>query len=184
MNRSPGYLQNLAEALSPLSHNLAAGLLVRPVAALSEEAPEDLGQLCRDVEALLQEIVPAMRTAMEELSGSAPDDLEEVVDELATLALELVDMSRRIWAAALPPKAEGLRPLLATLAEAPAAQLLQWILEIMHTSIDPWSLAENPEQPEIDFSLHVPDAPLREALAQWSESNPGIIPPSVLQPIA
>ena len=81
----------------------------------------------------------------------------------------------------LPPEAEGARSLLATLAEAPVTQLLQWVLEIMHTVIDPWSLVENPEEPDISFELHVPDAPVREALAYWRRNNPGVLPEEVLR---
>ena len=80
----------------------------------------------------------------------------------------------------LPPEAEEIRPLLATLAEAPPTQLLQWVLEVMHLCIDPWSIAENPEEPELDFTLQIPDTPLREALNRWRKDNPGILPEGLL----
>ncbi|MDL2217022.1 hypothetical protein LJB81_04760, partial [Desulfovibrio sp. OttesenSCG-928-M14] len=78
-------------------------------------------------------------------------------------------------------EAEGARCLLATLAEAPVTQLLQWVLEVMHISIDPWSVADDPENPQVDFALHVPDTPLREALSRWRRDNPGVLPEEVLR---
>lgn len=183
----PPQFQAMAEALSPLSHSLAAGLLVRPVPVPSPEDDQPLAEdgdtperICQDLDALLRESIPLMRSAMAQLQNHDPDELEELVDELAAPALDLVDMSRRIWAAALPPEAEGARPLLATLAEAPVTQLLQWILEIMHTTIDPWSIAENPEQPDVGYMLTIPDGPVRQALARWKHANPGVLPAELL----
>lgn len=191
MTQVPEYYKVLAEAVSPLSHSLAAGLLIRPVPAragnagvdddLESNDPESATALCLDLDRLLKETVPIMKQAMADLRGCSADELEELVDELASPALELVDMARRIWAAPLPPEAEGARALLATLAEAPVTQLLQWILEIMHTVIDPWSLMENPDNPDISFELHVPDAPVRETLAHWRRNNPGVLPEEVLR---
>lgn len=178
MSQIPESLRALAEALSPLSHSLAAGLLIRPVADASP-APQDgeaLEALCSELSVSLEECVPAMRQAMASLKDCGLDETEELVDDLATAALELVDMARRIWESPFPARAESLRPLLATLAEAPAAQLLRWILEIMHCAIDPWSIMENPETPDTDFALRVPDAPLRQALRDWDRRYPGILP--------
>lgn len=185
------YYRMLAEAVSPLSHSLAAGMLIRPVPAragnvdddaeLDPQGVESATALCLDLDRLLKETVPVMKQAMADLRGCSGSELEELVDELASPALELVDMARRIWAAPLPPEAEGARALLATLAEAPVTQLLQWILEIMHTVIDPWSLAENPDNPDVSFDLHVPDAPVREALGHWRRHNPGVLPEEVLR---
>jgi hypothetical protein len=193
MGFSPEFLQHLAEALSPLSHSLAAGLLIRPIpqpplkTGVSDELRADGSDspavLCMDLDSMLKECVPAMRAAMQELGALSPENmdlLEEIVDELASPALDLVDMSRRVWECPFPPEAESARSMLATLAEAPATQLLQWVLEIMHTAIDPWSIAANPEQPEIDFRLAVPDLPVREALARWRRRHPGILPEEVL----
>jgi len=182
MSHVPEFHQMLAEAVSPLSHSLAAGLLLRPVAVrttvedTSTATSEWIEELCTDLGDLLQEGVPCMREAMANLKGCPPEELEESIDELAAPALDFVDMARRIWETPFPPRAESARPLLATLAESPAAQLLQWVLEIMHLSIDPWAIAGNPNDPEIDFTLHVPDAPLWEALQRWSKENPGILP--------
>ena len=191
MTQVPEYYKALAEAVSPLSHSLAAGLLIRPVPARANMSevnadlyPKDVESataLCLDLDSLLKETVPVMKQAITALRGCSNDELEEIVDELASPALELVDMSRRIWAAPLPPEAEGARPLLATLAEAPVTQLLQWILEIMHTTIDPWPLMEHPDNPDISFELYVPDAPVREALAHWRRHNPGVLPEEVLR---
>lgn len=191
MTQLPEFYTILAEALSPLSHSLTAGLLIRPVPAragagsdaeeLGPDTTESVTTLCLDLDMLLKEAVPAMKQAMADLQGCSSDDFEELVDELASPALELVDMARRIWAAPLPPEAEGARALLATLAEAPVTQLLQWVLEIMHTVIDPWSLTENPENPDISFELQVPDAPVREALGHWRRNNPGVLPEEVLR---
>ncbi len=191
MTQIPEFYKSLAEAVSPLSHSLTAGLLIRPVPArsgrmdadgdLSPESGESATTLCLDLDRLLKESVPIMKQAMSDLRGCSADEFEELVDELASPALDLVDMARRIWAAPLPPEAEGARALLATLAEAPVTQLLQWVLEIMHTVIDPWSLAENPDNLDIGFELHVPDAPVREALAYWRKSNPGVLPEEVLR---
>ena len=191
MTQLPEFYRTLAEAVSPLSHSLTAGLLIRPVPARAgqTDADDDLGSensesvtaLCLDLDRLLKEAAPAMKQAMADLQGCSADDVEELVDELAAPALDLVDMARRIWAAPLPPEAEGARSLLATLAEAPVTQLLQWVLEVMHTTIDPWSLAENPDAPDISFELHVPDAPVREALAYWRRNNPGVLPEEVLR---
>ena len=191
MTQVPEYFQFLAEAVSPLSHSLTAGLLIRPVPArpggledddaISPEDSESATNLCLDLDMMLKENVPAMKQAMADLRGCSLDELEELVDELASPALELVDMARRIWAAPLSPDAEGARSLLGTLAEAPVTQFLQWVLEIMHTVIDPWSLAENPDNPDINFDLHVPDAPVREALAHWRRNNPGVLPEEVLR---
>ena len=191
MTQVPEYYRVLAEAVSPLSHSLTAGLLIRPVPArpgglddddvISPQDTESATSICLDLDMMLKENVPAMKQAMADLPGCSLEELEELVDELASPALELVDMARRIWAAPLPPEAEGARSLLGTLAEAPVIQLLQWVLEIMHTVIDPWSLAENPDSPDISFELHVPDAPVREALAYWRRNNPGVLPEEVLR---
>lgn len=191
MTQIPDLYRSLAEAVSPLSHSLAAGLLIRPVPARDASSadldtlqgcpPDAVSTLCLDLDEMLKECVPAMKTAMAELEGCTPDTLEELVDELASPALELVDMSRRIWETPLPKEAEGARPLLATLAEAPVTQLLQWVLEIMHTVIDPWSITEDPEKPDIGYVLHVPDMPVREALSRWRKNNPGILPEEVLR---
>jgi hypothetical protein len=194
MGFPPEFPQRLAEALSPLSHSLAAGLLIRPIpqpplkAGESDELKADGSDspaaLCMDLDSLLKECVPAMREAMQEIGALSPensDQLEEIVDELASPALELVDMARRVWECPFPPEAESARSMLATLAEAPATQLLQWVLEIMHTAVDPWSIAENPEHPVIGFHLAVPDMPVREALARWRRRHPGILPEEVLR---
>lgn len=180
-------LRSLAEAVSPLSHSLAAGLLVRPVSArplaVKGKRPDAaLTALCKDLDRMLTESVPAMKKAMRDLNGCDLDTLEEIVDEIASPALELVDMARRIWESPLPAEAESARPLLATLAEAPPTQLLQWVLEIMHLAIDPWSISEDPDSPTIDFTLHVPDEPVREALAWWRQEHPGLLPDDVLLP--
>ncbi|MDL2317071.1 hypothetical protein LJC59_08375 [Desulfovibrio sp. OttesenSCG-928-A18] len=198
----PQSLRELAEALCPLSHSLAAGMLVRPVPARTSELPDDedgqtdagpdavagrdngyscAGRLCQDLDELLKECVPAMRNAMAQLESSVADELDELVDELASPALELVDMARRIWAAPLAPEAEGARALLATLAEAPVTQLLQWVLEIMHLTIDPWSLTEDPEKPELSYELRVPDTPVRDALSRWKRQHPGVLPEELLR---
>ena len=191
MKQVPEYFSVLAEAVSPLSHSLAAGLLIRPVPAragvkysdedIDPKSTESLTDICLDLDGILKEAVPIMKQAMADLRGCSAEELEELVDEMASPALDLVDMSRRIWAAPLPQEAEGARSLLATLAEAPVTQLLQWILEVMHTVIDPWALMENPEEPDIGYELHVPDAPVREALARWRRNNPGILPEEVLR---
>ena len=183
MAQIPEFHQMLAEAVSPLSHSLAAGLLIRPVAAgpsgnADATVADWLEELCTDLKNLLRDGVPAMAEAMAALKGCAPEELEEQVDDLAAPALDFVDMARRIWETPLPTGAESARPLLATLAEAAPAQLLQWILEIMHIAIDPWAIAGNPNDPEIDFILQIPDAPLWEALVQWRADNPGILPDS------
>ena len=191
MTQVPPLYHALAEAVSPLSHSLAAGLLIRPVPARSigedrEEDPlyggkEAASLICYDLDTLLKETVPAMKQAMQELEDCDPAVLEELGDELASPALELVDMARRIWETPFPPEAEGARALLATLAEAPVTQLLQWILELMHTVIDPWSITENPEKPDLGFALIVPDNPIRDALARWRAANPGVLPEEVLR---
>ncbi|MDR2123533.1 MAG: hypothetical protein LBP38_00920 [Desulfovibrio sp.] len=193
MGLPPEFLRHLAEALSPLSHSLAAGLLIRPIPQpplktggvdeLKADGSDNPAALCMDLDSMLKECVPAMREAMQELGNIPPEHielLEEIVDELASPALDLVDMARRVWECPFPPEAESARSMLATLAEAPATQLLQWVLEIMHTAVDPWSIAENPEQPEIDFRLAVPDMPVRKALARWRRRHPGILPEEVL----
>ncbi|MDR3175421.1 MAG: hypothetical protein LBU06_02675 [Desulfovibrio sp.] len=194
MRVSPEFLRNLAEALSPLSHSLAAGILIRPIPQpplklsggeeLSAEGSDNPFDLCLDLDRMLKECAPAMREAMRDLcecgSGSQ-DQLEEIVDEMASPALDLVDMARRVWECPFPREAETARVMLATLAEAPVTQLLQWILEIMHTTIDPWSIADNPEHPDIGFELEIPDQPVREALARWRKRHPGILPEEVLR---
>lgn len=186
MSQLPEFYRTLAEAVSPLSHSLAAGLLIRPVplrvGGLQDGAtPDDAATLCLDLDAMLKENVPVMREAMAELRGCSIETLEEVVDELASPALDLVDMARRIWEAPLQPQAEGARPILATLAEAPVTQLLQWVLEVMHLAVDPWSITENPGAPDLEFDLTVPDAPVREALQRWRRDNPGVLPEEVLR---
>ena len=191
MSRVPEFHRCLAEALSPLSHSLAAGLLIRPVPARVRDAEEGetapyegedaAAALCFDLDTLLKECVPAMKDAMAEVEGGLSESLEELVDELAAPALELVDMARRIWETPLPAEAEGARPLLATLAEAPVTQLLQWILEIMQIVIDPWAISEDPEKPDISYVLLVPDTPVREALARWRKNHPGVMPEEILR---
>lgn len=190
MTQVPEFYHALAEAVSPLSHSLAAGLLIRPVPA--RPSSEDRGKapphedheavslVCYDLDMLLKETVPEMKQAMLALDNCSPDMLEELVDELASPALDLVDMARRIWETPFPPEAEGARSLLATLAEAPVTQLLQWILEVMHTVIDPWSITENPAKPDLEFTLIVPDNPIRDAITRWRAANPGVLPEEVL----
>ncbi|MDR0828452.1 MAG: hypothetical protein LBN33_11395 [Desulfovibrio sp.] len=194
MRLSQEFLHNLAEALSPLSHSLAAGLLIRPIAQpplrlhlperLAPERTDNPESLCMDLDCMLKECVPAIREAMRELGQCGSDNLdqlEEIVDEMASPALDLVDMARRIWECPFPGEAESARVILATLAEAPVTQLLQWVLEIMHTTIDPWSIAADPKEPEIDFTFEVPDRPVREYLARWRKRHPGILPEEVLR---
>ena len=191
MSQVPEFYQSLAEAVSPLAHSLAAGLLIRPVPARAaghdlEDEPlhggkEAASLICFDLDTLLKEAVPAMKEAMTELENCDLAVLEELVDELASPALDLVDMARRIWETPFPPEAEGARALLATLAEAPVTQLLQWILEVMHIVIDPWSITETPENPDLGFTLIVPDNPVRDALARWRALNPGVLPEEVLR---
>lgn len=187
MSQLPEFYRSLAEAVSPLSHSLAAGLLIRPVPsgvggprAGGSAQGNFLAALCRDLDAMLEESVPSMRAAMAELEKGSFETLEELVDDLATPALELVDMARRIWGEPFPPEAEGVRSILATLAEAPVTQLLQWVLEVMHLAIDPWSIAEEPELPDIGFDFVVPDAPVREALERWRVNHAGMLPERVL----
>lgn len=182
-------LHALAEALAPLSHSLAAGLLVRPMPALVAREGEKASALpgssdmvktlCTQLGRAFQEHVPAMRDAMKALETCEEEELEELVDELASPTLELVDMARTIWASELPREAEGLRPLLATLAEAPVTQILQWVLEILHLVVDPWSLSDDPENPDPGFRFEVPDGPIREAITLWGKENPGILPQDV-----
>lgn len=174
-------LLQLAEAVSPLSHSLAAGLLVRPVLSAVRSEQTNFNELCTALDATHKDCVSVMTQSMAALEHCPPDELEELVDELATAALDLVDMARRIWESPLPPEAEEIRSLLATLAEAPATQLLQWILEVMHCIIDPWSVADDPENPDVSYTLRVPDAPLREALRRWREKHPNLIPDDVLR---
>ena len=191
MTQISEFYRSLAEAVSPLSHSLAAGLLIRPVPARSigEDRDSDplyggkeaAALLCFDLDKALKESVPVMKQAMAELEDCGLDIMEELVDELASPALDLVDMARRIWETPLPSEAEGARALLATLAEAPVTQVLQWVLEVMHTVIDPWSITENPENPDLGFILNVPDTPVREALSRWRKDHPGILPEEVLR---
>ncbi len=184
MSQLPELYRYLAEAVSPLSHSLAAGLLIRPVPLRSDGASgleEAATALCLDLDAMLRENVPLMKEAMAELRDCPVDTLEELVDELASPALELVDMARRIWETPLAREAEGVRSILATLAEAPVTQLLQWVLEVMHLAVDPWSITEDPASPELGFILQVPDAPVREALQRWRNNNPGVLPEEVLR---
>lgn len=184
MSQLPELYRYLAEAVSPLSHSLAAGLLIRPMPLRPDGASgleRAAAVLCLDLDAMLKENVPVMKTAMAELRDCPIDNLEEVVDELASPALELVDMARRIWETPLLPEAEGVRPILATLAEAPVTQLLQWVLEVMHLAVDPWSITEDPATPDLGFSLMVPDAPVRDALQRWRGNHPGVLPEEVLR---
>lgn len=185
MSQIPEFHRQLAEAVSPLSHSLAAGLLIRPVplrpGSAQDRAEDAAAALCLDLDALLRENVPLMKEAMGELQHSSLETLEELVDELASPALELVDMARRIWETPLPQEAEGARSILATLAEAPVTQLLQWVLEVMHLAVDPWSIAENPEAPEPGFVLLIPDGPVRDALRRWRQEHPGVLPEEVLR---
>lgn len=189
MSQAQEFNALLAEAVSPLSHSLAAGLLIRPLplrhpfedAVTAHALEENARILCLDLDRTLKECVPAMRDAMMELPNCETDVLEEIVDEMASPALELIDMARRIWESPLAPEAEGARAILATLAEAPVTQLLQWVLEVMHLTIDPWSVADDPDNPRVEFALHVPDTPLREALAYWRKENPGVLPEEVLR---
>ena len=104
MTQVPEYYKVLAEAVSPLSHSLTAGLLIRPVPGRAGKAKDDIESeevesattLCLDLDRLLKESVPIMKQAMSDLRGCSEDELEELVDELAAPALDLVDMSRRI----------------------------------------------------------------------------------------
>lgn len=186
MSQLPEFHRYLAEAVSPLSHSLAAGLLIRPVPLRVGDQGLDIlrnnaAALCLDLDAMLKSNVSAMKESMAELREQPVDTLEEVVDELASPALELVDMARSIWETPLPAEAEGARPILATLAEAPVTQLLQWVLEVMQLAVDPWAITENPASPDLAFELSVPDAPVREALQRWRKDNPGVLPEEVLR---
>ena len=113
-------------------------------------------------------------------TGYDIDEVEELCDDLSAPALDLVDMARRIWEAKLPPGAEGVRPLLAALAEGPAADLLDILLRLTHAALDPFAVLDDPAKPALNFSLDGNDAARRSALARWREANPGLLPAGVL----
>ncbi len=178
----PESLRTLAEVLCPLMHDLTAGLLLRPAPVAGEPPLSRVGvdELCRELDALLHAAVPALRETLEDLHGADPDDVDELAEELAAPALDLVDMARRIWEAPLPREAESARSLLATLAEAPAVQLLDWLHRLMHAVIDPYAVLNDPDRPDFSFTLDVPDEPVRAALAQWRLAHPGVLPEDAL----
>ena len=75
MTQVPESFNVLAEAVSPLSHSLTAGLLIRPVPARAENSKDDIESeevesattLCLDLDRLLKESVPIMKQAMADL---------------------------------------------------------------------------------------------------------------------
>ncbi len=183
MERLPAAMQALAEALCPPARELASGLLLRPVVASAvltasggPGAPASPGSasegsgsgefaaLCRKAFALLEDAVPLLQENLAALEDCDIDDIEELVDELAAPAFDLVDAARAVWDAKLPAEVEDARPLLATLLEAPAAELLTWMLRFLHAAVDPWAVFDDPEKPQMEYTLDIQDGPLREAL--------------------
>ena len=174
MTQLPDSLRALAEAVFPLARDLAAGMLHRP--APVQENAVSLTELCRELETLLDEAVPALRDILADMPTCDADEAEELCDDLSAPALDLVEMARRIWESPFPPKAEGARPLLAALAEGPAAELLDVLLRLTHAALDPFAVLDDPAKPSIDFLLEGNDKTRREALARWGKANPGVLP--------
>ena len=172
-------LHALAEAVSGPSRELTAGLLLRP-APVPGEHTVDITPLCRKIQALLQDAIPALQEGLAALEDCDVDELEEQVEELTTPAFDLVDMARAVWAAPLTPELETARPLLATVIEAPVAELLTWMLHLMHAALDPWAVLDDPEEPALDYCLEVQDGPVRDALRQWRQQHPGLLPEDFL----
>ena len=179
MEHLPEPLHTLAEAVSGPARELAAGLLLRPSPPPCEPVV-DIAPLCRKIQALLEDAIPALQEGLAALEECEADELEELVDELTTPAFDLVDMARMVWEAPLSAEQEALRPLLATVVEAPAAELLAWMLALMHAAVDPWAVLEDPEEPALNYSLEVQDGPVREALRLWQHNHPGVLPEGFL----
>ena len=177
--RLPESLHALAEAVSGPARELAAGLLLRPSPAFCERAA-DMAPMCRKIHALLEDAIPAMQEGLSALESCDIDELEELVEELTTPAFDLVDMARSVWEAPLSQEQEALRPLLATVIEAPVAELLAWMMGLMHAAVDPWAVLDNPEEPALDYSLEMQDGPVREALRLWGQTHPGVLPDGFL----
>ena len=177
--RLPESLHALAEAVSGPARELAAGLLLRPSPVSCEQAA-DMAPLCRKIHALLEDAIPALQEGLAALEDCDIDELEELVDELTTPAFDLVDMARSVWEAPLSREQEALRPLLATVIEAPVAELLAWMMRLMHAALDPWAVLEDPEEPVLDYSLEVQDGAVREALRLWGQNHPGFLPEGFL----
>lgn len=175
MDQLPELLRAQAEALSGPARELAAGLLLRPSPAPGEQAG-DLAVLCRKIHAVLEVAVPALQDGLAALEDCDPDELDELVDELASPAFDLVDAARQVWETPLDEKVEGVRPLLATVVEAPVAELLAWIMALMHAALDPWAVLEDPEEPALEYTLDIQDSPVRETLRTWRQKHPGTLP--------
>lgn len=178
MTSLPESIIALAETLSPLARELTAGLLLRPAPVPGDEPP-DLVLFFRKGDDLLRTAHAALSKALASFEGCEPDELDELADDLAGPAFELVDLAREIWEIPLPLQCEGARPLLATLAEAPVAELIAWIQRIMHAVIDPWAVLEEPERPTLEYVLDVRDEPVRELLKLWQKAHPGVLPEGI-----
>jgi hypothetical protein len=182
MPTSPEFLRALAEAAAPLARELAVRIVERPLPAAGQSpfSLSALEALCRELDELLAEAVPALEGMAADMDECDLVDVDELFDDLAPPAFDCLDMAHRIWEAPLPREAESLRPLLAALAEEPAARLLDLLLRILHAVIDPWAVLDQPDNPVFSFALAQGQERQRAALTAWRRSNPGILPEDIL----
>lgn len=183
MTHADDRLQAIAESAAPLARELARQLQRRPAPTAGGEplSRDSLAALCRELDELLDDAVPALRELVEDMAECEPEDVDELFDELAPPAFDLVDMAHRIWAAPLPGEAESLRPPLASLAEEPVARIMNLLLHILHAVINPWIMTDAPEQPVIAFTPALETTAQRAALQAWRKAHPGIIPDDILR---
>lgn len=174
-------LKALAESACSLTENLTAGLLLRPL-PVAGQIPVSADSLTRELAALLAEAVPALEEAVTDLAEADIEDVEEAMDDVAAPALDCVEMARRIWEAPLSVEAEGVRPLLAALAERPVVELLGLLYPAMRAALDPWAVLDDPERPVLGMDIRVDLADLLGALASWRRTYPGVLPEDVLLP--
>lgn len=172
-------LKAIAEAACSLVESLTAGLLQRPVPATGQP-PLSVDALTREIAALLAEAVPALEGAALDLAEAELDDIEEAVDDVGAPALDCVDMARRIWEAPLPAEAEGARPLLAALVEAPVVALLGLLHPVIHAVVDPFAVFDDVERPVLGMELEVDLSTQLAALAVWRRACPGVLPDDIL----
>ncbi len=175
MTTSQQLLQALAESAAPLARELTTSLLARPVPVIGMAllSAKEIAALYHELQELLAEAVPALQDMVEEMSECDIEDVEELFDDLAPPALDLVDMAHKLWQAPLAPEAENVRPLLCALAEAPVAQLLKLLLHIIHGVIAPLAVMGDAEKLPLAFTIAPENT---AALAAWCRANPGILP--------
>ena len=154
MKQTAEYIQAVAEVVSSVAMEISAGLLERPLPPF-ETGASALAGLCTELQTLLDDAVPDIQEAFEELALYELEDIDDIVFAISEPTLDFVDMARKIWKTPLPPSEEKARIYLAAIAEFPAVSVLAFCQRIMQAALDPWAVSENPDDPNIAFTVEL-----------------------------